>query len=137
MKKTHIIALIFIVVAIGAIISTVYNADTYASFDEARKHPGREFHIIGELLKDKAIEERVVGNSLLLTFYMTDNHGGESKVHYQGARPQDFEKSDQVVLIGKFEDDLFIATSLLLKCPSKYNPDDLEMGDTTFSTAIK
>lgn len=136
MKKTHIIALVFIVVAIGAIISTVYNADTYASFEEARKHPGREYHIIGELLKDKAIEERVVGNSLLLTFYMTDNQGGESKVHYQGARPQDFEKSDQVVLIGKFEDDLFIATSLLLKCPSKYNPDDLQMGDTTFSTTI-
>ncbi|MBW6497755.1 MAG: cytochrome c maturation protein CcmE [Bacteroidales bacterium] len=137
MKKTHIIALIFIVVAIGAIISTVYNADTYASFEEARKHPGREFHIIGELLKDKPIEERVVGNSLLLTFFMTDNQGGESMVHYQGARPQDFEKSDQVVLIGKFEGEQFIATSLLLKCPSKYNPDDLEMGDTTFSTAVQ
>ncbi len=137
MKKTHIIALIFIVVAIGAIISTVYKADTYASFEEARKHPGREFHIIGELLKDRPIEERVVDNSLLLTFFMTDNQGGESKVHYLGALPQDFEKSDQVVLIGKFEEEQFIATSLLLKCPSKYNPDDLEMEETTFSSLNK
>jgi len=135
MKKTHIIGLIFIVVAIGAIISTVYNSDTYASFEDARKHPGREFHIIGELIKDKPIEEKIVSNTLMLTFHMTDNQGGESQVTYFGARPQDFEKSDQVVLIGKFEDDLFIATSLLLKCPSKYNPDDLEMKDQTFSTA--
>jgi len=133
MKKTHILGLIFIVIAVGAIISTVYKADTYASFEQARQHPGREFRIIGELLKDKPIEERIEGNTLLLTFHMTDNQGGESQVNYFGARPQDFDKSDQVVLIGKFHEEMFIATSLLLKCPSKYNPDDLQMEETAFS----
>ncbi|MEE4178301.1 MAG: cytochrome c maturation protein CcmE [Bacteroides sp.] len=132
MKKTHIIALIFIVIAIGAIISTVYNADTYASFEVARKHPGREFHIIGELLKDKPIEEKIVSNTLLLTFHMTDNQGAESQVTYFGAKPQDFEKSDQVVLIGSFKEDAFVASSLLLKCPSKYNADEFE--ETTYSS---
>lgn len=132
MKKTHIIALVFIVIAIGAIISTVYNADTYASFEEARKHPGREFHIIGELIKDKPIEEKIVRNTLLMTFHMTDNQGGESQVTYLGAKPQDFEKSDQVVLIGAFKEDAFVASSLLLKCPSKYNPDEFE--ETSYSS---
>ena len=133
----HIIGLVFIVIAIGAIISTMYNSDTYASFEVARKHPGREFHIIGELLRDKPIEEKIIDNTLLLTFYMTDKQGGESQVNYLGAQPQDFDKSDQVVLIGKFENDKFIATSLLLKCPSKYNPDDLQMEETAFSSTIQ
>ncbi len=125
MKQSHIIAVIFVIVAIGAIISTVYNADTYSSFLEAREHPGREFHIIGELNKQKPIEEKVMDNTLAMTFYMIDNQGCESQVIYYGNKPQDFEKSDQVVLIGKYTDDRFIASSLLLKCPSKYNPDDL------------
>lgn len=133
MKRTHIIALVFIVIAIGAVISTVFNADTYASFEEARKHPGREFHIIGELIKDKPIEEKVVSNTLMMTFFMTDNQGGETRVTYFGAKPQDFEKSDQVVLIGAFEGDAFVASSLLLKCPSKYNPNEFEETTYVFS----
>jgi cytochrome c-type biogenesis protein CcmE len=125
MKKTHIIAILFIVVAIGAIISTVYNIDTYSGFSEAMEQPGREFHIIGQLNKMKPIEQKLQDNSLIMTFYMTDNQGYESQVVYFGSKPQDFEKSDQVVLIGKYVDDTFVASSLLLKCPSKYNPDDL------------
>jgi cytochrome c-type biogenesis protein CcmE len=126
MSKSRIIALMFVVVAIGAIISTVYNADTYSSFGEARENPGREVHIIGELLRDRAIDEYLKDNTLVLRFSMRDSHGEESQVTYFGAKPQDFEKSDQVVLIGKYLDDQFVASSLLLKCPSKYNPDDLK-----------
>jgi cytochrome c-type biogenesis protein CcmE len=136
MKKTHIIAIFSIVIAIGAIISTIYNADTYSSFGEAKMHPGKEFHIIGELLSDKPVEENVLSGSLVLTFYMSDSHGTESQVVYFGNKPQDFEKSDQVVLVGKYEQDTFIASSLLLKCPSKYNPDDLPVEfETTEITA--
>jgi cytochrome c-type biogenesis protein CcmE len=131
MKKTHIIGLLFIVVAIGAIISLVYNADTYASFAEARSHPGREFHIIGELNRDKAVEERVEDNTLILTFHMIDQEGEEAEVLYFGAKPQDFEQSDEVVLIGKYESERFVAGSLLLKCPSKYKPG--EIGQTEYS----
>ncbi len=130
MKKTHLIGLIFIVVAIGAIISLVYNADTYASFAEARLHPGREFHIIGELNRNKAVLERVEENTLILSFHMVDKDGEEAEVMYFGAKPQDFEQSDEVVLIGKFESDRFLASSLLLKCPSKYDPG--EIGQTEY-----
>lgn len=134
MKKSHIIGLVFIVVALGAIISTVYKADTYASFNEAREHPGREFHIIGELVSEMPVEENIVGTTLVLSFYLKDSQGNQCKVVYLGAKPQDFEKSDQVVLIGKFVDDEFLASSLLLKCPSKYSPDDLKPLD--FETTV-
>jgi cytochrome c-type biogenesis protein CcmE len=126
MKRSHIIALLFIVVAIGAIVSTVYNAGTYSSFAEARQHPGREVHIIGELIREQPIEEALVEQTLVLRFFMRDSHGEESQVIYFGAKPQDFEKSDQVVLIGRYQEEGFIVSSLLLKCPSKYNPEDLQ-----------
>ena len=34
---------------------------------------------------------------------MTDQKGHEKLVTYKGAKPQDFEKSEQVVVIGKME----------------------------------
>lgn len=132
MKKTHIILLIFMMIAIGAIISTVYQADTYASFGQAKAQPGRDFHIIGQLDRQKPIQEKIVDNTLLMTFYMTDQEGQTNQVHYLGAKPQDFEKSDQVVLIGRYHEEEFVATSLLLKCPSKYNEEDLQMKETEF-----
>lgn len=125
MKKTHLFGLIFIVIAIGVIISTVYNADTYASFSDARMNPGREFHIIGALNRNQPITEKVEANTLILSFYLTDRDGEAEKVKYFGAKPQDFEQSDEVVLIGRYESDQFIASSLLLKCPSKYKPDEV------------
>jgi cytochrome c-type biogenesis protein CcmE len=128
MKKTHIAALLFVVIAVAAIITTVYDAETYSDFTEARAYPGRQFHIIGELVSDKPVEERVEGNALIFSFYLTDKNGEEAQVIYFGGKPQDFEKLDQVVMVGKFEKDVFVASQLLLKCPSKYNDD--EFGST-------
>ena len=44
------------------------------------------------------------------------------KVLYHGTKPQDFERSEQIVLVGKMkEEGDFQASSILMKCPSKYN----------------
>ena len=130
MKRNQIIGLVFVVIAIGAIISTVYNADTYARFADARATPGRDVHIIGKLVPDKPIVEEVVDNTLTLRFHLDDGHGGISEVLYFGGKPTDFERSDEVVLIGSYQEDTFVAGSILLKCPSKYNPD--EAGPTEY-----
>ncbi len=126
MKKTHIALLVFLVMALAAIIALVYEADTYATFTEAKQHPDREFNIIGTLEASYPIEELIVDNTLLLSFYMSDSEGTKALVNYFGAKPTDFEKSEQVVLVGSYDDDVFIASSLLLKCPSKYNPDEMD-----------
>jgi cytochrome c-type biogenesis protein CcmE len=130
MKKTHIAALIVLVVAIAAIIATVYDADTYASFETARAHPGKQFHIIGELNPDKPVLETIENNTLIFSFYMFDNAGGESKVIHFGPRPQDFDKLDQIILVGQYNNDMFVASQLLLKCPSKYQEDEFAAAGT-------
>lgn len=121
MKKVHIIGIIIIAVAIGAILTTLNNTSTYASFAEAAQAPDSEFHVVGKFNKDKeAIYDPQV-NANLFTFYMTDNKGTEKKVILNKNKPQDFERSEQIVLIGKMRGEEFVASDILMKCPSKYN----------------
>lgn len=133
MKKTHIIAIVLIAVAIGAIISTVSNAATYADFATAKAFPGKEFQVVGQLNKEKTINYSPSENANQFSFYMLDNNGLEHKVIFNGAKPQDFERSEQVVITGMLDGDNFRADKILMKCPSKYN--DGEAGELTEITA--
>lgn len=122
MKKTYIIAIIVIAIAIGAIMTTVADSSTYANFSEASKNPDDEFHVVGKLNKSMPLEYAPEKNANLFAFYLKDNEGVECKVLYNGAKPQDFERSEQIVIVGKHgNDNNFYATQILMKCPSKYN----------------
>ena len=121
MKKSHIIAIIIIAIAIGAILSTLADSSTYASFSSASEHPSRVFHVVGKLNKEKPQNYDPRTDADLFSFYMTDNEGKEKQVILHKARPQDFDKSEQIVVIGKMEDNQFVASDILMKCPSKYN----------------
>lgn len=121
MKKIHIVGIVIIAIAIGAIFTTINNTSTYASFTEAAKEPGNEFHVVGKLNKEKEAVYEPKVNANLFTFYMIDNKGEERKVILHKNKPQDFERSEQIVLIGKMEGEEFVASDILMKCPSKYN----------------
>ena len=60
-------------------------------------------------------------------FFMKDEKGDVNKVVYAGTKPQDFERSEKLVLIGKMNQDTFYASKILMKCPSKYNNDLVEV----------
>ncbi len=121
MKTIHIIIILVLVVAVAVVISTMTDSSTYSDFAEAAKKPGKELHIIGKLNVEKPLEYDAQKNANQFSFYLVDDKGVEKKVIYNNAKPQDFEKSEKVVVIGAMQGDQFIATSLLLKCPSKYN----------------
>ena len=121
MKKTHIIGIIVIALAIGAIISTINDAGTYVTFAQARQHPDMEFTVIGELNKSRDITYDPEVNVNLFSFYVIDKNGDEQKIIFHGTKPQDFERSEQITLQGKMVDGTFICTKILMKCPSKYN----------------
>lgn len=121
MKKIHIIGIVIIAVAIGAILTTLNSTSTYASFAEAEQSPDSEFHVVGKLNKDKETAYDPKTDANVFTFYMVDNAGKEKKVVLHKNKPQDFERSEQIVLIGKVSGDEFHASDILMKCPSKYN----------------
>jgi cytochrome c-type biogenesis protein CcmE len=121
MKKIHILGIIIIAVAIGAILTTLNSTSTYANFAEASQSPDNEFHVVGKLNKEKETVYDPKANANMFTFYMIDNAGSEKKVVLHKNKPQDFERSEQIVLIGEMEGDEFHASDILMKCPSKYN----------------
>ncbi len=133
MKTIHIVIILVIVVAVAVVISTMSDSSTYSDFAEAARKPGKELHIIGKLNRAKPVEYNARENANRFSFYMIDEKGVERQVIYNNAKPQDFEKSEKVVIIGSMQGETFVAKSLLLKCPSKYNDKKPEkFGDKKF-----
>ncbi|MFA5783059.1 MAG: cytochrome c maturation protein CcmE [Bacteroidales bacterium] len=120
MKKTHIVILIVMVVAIAVVIGTIHDSGAYADFDKAKKNPGETFQIIGQLNKKREIKYDSTLQNQSLSFYLIDDKGVECRVLYYGSKPNDFVKLQQLVVTGKMEGCVFIAGEMLLKCPSKY-----------------
>jgi cytochrome c-type biogenesis protein CcmE len=120
MKKSHIIGIILIALAIGAIFASLGDASTYATFSIAEKNEGKEFHVVGKLNKSEAMIYTPEQDPNLFVFYMKDSDSTERKVTLHQSKPQDFEHTEQIVAIGKCVGNEFHASSVLMKCPSKY-----------------
>lgn len=135
MKRIHILLLIVLVAAIGVVLSLSMNSSTYAGFTEAAKHQGREFHVMGKLSPGKEIIYDAQKDANSFMFTMIDDKGTEMLVKYNDSKPQDFEKLEQVVVIGKMKEGHFEAHKMNLKCPSKYNKDQVpqEFQDMKFT----
>lgn len=134
MKKSHIIGIVVIAIAVFVIISTAGDASTYVNFDEARalsaSGSNKKVHVVGQLKKDEQGE--IIGvepgeNKLTVTFLMVDNNQQTNKVFYNKPMPPDLKQSEQVVVIGQFKNDTFYANQILLKCPSKYEETSLQV----------
>ncbi len=135
MKKSHILAIVVIAVAIAIIISTAGDASTYVNFEQAYQMASSgnvtQIHVVGELPKDSA--GQVVGlekssDNLSFSFSLIDDAKKEQKVYYNEPMPPDFTRSEKVVVIGSYQNGLFVAKKILLKCPSKYQEQKLNAG---------
>ncbi len=121
MKKLHIVGILVIAVAVGVIFISLKNTSTYADFTEAINNPNTEYHVVGKLDKTQPLIYDPKLNADEFLFTLVDNKGVTKQVVLHKSKPQDFEKSEQIVLIGKMKDNQFHANDILMKCPSKYN----------------
>jgi cytochrome c-type biogenesis protein CcmE len=132
MKKSHIIAIIVIAAAIGIIISTTRDASSYVSFDQAYQLASTgsktQIHVVGDLKKDA--QGNIIGmeksaDKLSFSFILVDENQKEQKVYYNEPMPADFTRSEKVVVIGGYQNEVFVASKILLKCPSKYQEEKI------------
>jgi len=126
MKKSAIIGLITIAICVGVLFSLNADTSSYATFTEAARD-SREFHVMGYWEKDKGTYYDAQKDANHFAFYMKDAKGAVNKVIYNGTKPQDFERSEKLVLIGEMRNDTFYASKILMKCPSKYNDELVEI----------
>lgn len=126
MRKSAIIGLITIAICVGFLVSLNADTSNYSTFTEAAKD-SREFHVMGHWAKEKGTYYDALKDANHFSFYMKDEKNDVRKVIYSGTKPQDFERSEKLVLIGKMNKDVFYASKILMKCPSKYNNDLVEI----------
>ena len=123
MKKTHIVMLVMIVVAITVLISYTGNLTTYETITSAKQKEGKFVNLIAKLDKTQPLQYDATKDANYLSFTAIDTLGNTVKVVYHNTKPTDMEKSERIVLKGKMSGDHFECKDILLKCPSKYKDD--------------
>jgi len=132
MKKTHIFGIVVIAICVTIIMSTAGDASTYVSFKEAKElatgGEDKMIHVVGQLPKD--ISGDIYGiqpsdDKLSFSFVMVDENQEEQRVFYNEPMPADFTRSEQVVVIGSYHNEVFVADQILMKCPSKYEEKEI------------
>ena len=118
--------MVIIALAIGAIVSMYGDASTYENFEVAKENPGKEYHIVGVLNREKEKYYDPQKDANYFTFYLIDEKGIESKVVYHNPEPADFDRSEKIVIVGSMEGEQFEASKILLKCPSKYTDNQVK-----------
>ena len=135
MKKSHIFGIVIIGLAIMILMYTAGDASTYVSFGEAIERAqdgdGSKVHVVGRLQKDEKghiinMQYDPLVDPNYFSFTLVDTNRVEQRVVYFNPKPQDFERSEQVVITGSMQQDVFVADKILLKCPSKYVETDIQ-----------
>lgn len=122
MKRSHIIAIVIIAVAVAALVGSLMASSTYADLSEAFAQPGKEVHVVGMLDRAEPVIYEPSVDPGLTRFAIHDLKGRACTVQLAMAKPADLDRSERVVLIGSASaDGTFHAKDMLLKCPSKYN----------------
>ncbi len=123
MKKTYLIALVMIIVAVTLVLSAGGEVAPYANFEKAAE-TGASVKLVGTLVKDKPMVFEPLKDPNKFSFFLEDQEGNEREVVLLKGKPQDFEMSESIVLTGRMEGETFIAKDIQLKCPSKYKDEE-------------
>ncbi len=108
------LALVCIAASLWLLSSTGVQYTTIAQAAEIKKRVS----IKGHWIKEK--EYSYDSQQNVFRFAMKDDNSNVVNVVYSGSKPNNFELAESVVVKGKMENDVFVASDILTKCPSKY-----------------
>ena len=132
MKKSYLLAILLVVVAVVLFWQTGNATSEYADFARAAE-TGNKVQLVGTYVKDRPTVFDPVTDPNYFSFYLEDLAGAEREVVLLMGKPQDFEMSESIVLTGRMQDDRFIASDIQLKCPSKYKDEEAMIKNLTES----
>lgn len=127
MRKRYLIGGVILIAAVGYLLymalgsSTIYYVTVSELLDKGQDTYETSIRVAGRVA-DGSIE----WNAKELELKFTVVEGGASlPVIYEGARPDGFKAGADIVVEGKYHSDkIFRASSILIKCPSKYVPEE-------------
>lgn len=126
MKKIHIIIIIVIAATLAIIVSSFGSFGTYETFESAGEQPGKTYMVVAQLDTTVAVTYDPLVNANEFSFYAYDKENNRRKVVFKGgAKPTDFERSEQLSMTGAIVGDEFHCKKIIMKCPSKYEEDQI------------
>ncbi len=96
----------------------------YAKIKEvtAEQNYDKNYRVKGKLVEGSAVPST---DKIEVTFLLEEEGGEQLKVTYEGMRPDTFKDGAEVLVEGKYtREGIFVAKTLMAKCPSKYESAD-------------
>ncbi len=110
------------------LVSVFGDFSSYETFASAAKEPKKSYYIIGYLDTTQGMQYDPKVDANHFTFFAKDKAGIKNKVIFNGEKPRDIEKSEQIVMMGYMDGDTFHCSKIQMKCPSKYKKDQVVVG---------
>ncbi len=133
MSRFNIVVILLVAVLLGALFSVFTQNSESVVFARAFAEPGTEFKVSGTLDSEHPVVYNPEVAVAETRFHMMDKDGQVTEVLLKEAKPTGLEQSESIDLYGKVVDGKFIATDMLMKCPSKYNEDSHSLADASAS----
>ena len=126
-KKRYPVGVIILVLVVGYLIYLSFGSSVsyYVTVSEFFAK-GTELHNTNLRVAGKIADSPVDWNAqdLKLSFIITEG-GDTMTVIYQGAKPSGFKAGSNILVEGEYHSDgVFQASQLIMKCPSKYEPEE-------------
>ena len=127
MRRRYLVGGGILVLAVAALVSvSLGSAVNYYLTVSELLDGGSEFHDTDVRVGGKIASDTIEWNAddLELKFTITEN-GRNLAVVYEGARPSGFQEDSSILVEGRYSSDMvFQAKVLIMKCPSKYEPEE-------------
>ena len=123
MKRGYVVALVVLVLAMGAAIFSFSGVVAqHATIADAVARPGQTLQIPGKIQKP-SIKYEIQNGRGKLSFVIEDftDPSETVQVVYAKPKPENFDTAVSVEAIGAYKNGVFEAHNLLVKCPSKYS----------------
>jgi len=126
-RRRYLVGGGILVLAVAALVSvSLGSAVNYYLTVSELLDGGSEFHDTDVRVGGKIASDTIEWNAddLELKFTITEN-GRNLAVVYEGARPSGFQEDSSILVEGRYRSDMvFQAKVLIMKCPSKYEPEE-------------
>lgn len=131
MSRLNIVVILMVAILLGTLFSVFTTNSESVVFARAFDEPGIEFKVSGTLDADYPVLYDPLMDVAETRFHMRDKDGQLQEVLLRKAKPTGLEQSESIDLYGKVVDGEFIATDMLMKCPSKYNEESHSLAEAT------
>lgn len=129
MSRLNIVVILMVAILLGTLFSVFTTNSESVVFARAFDEPGIEFKVSGTLDADYPVLYDPLLDVAETRFHMRDKDGQLQEVLLRKAKPTGLEQSESIDLYGKVVDGEFIATDMLMKCPSKYNEESHSLAE--------